>query len=62
MKDQSEGDLMASGEQAETGVSESAGDTAVADESEFDKVEEERNEKEAEVKKDEATNGDSEEK
>jgi N utilization substance protein A len=58
MKDKSEGDLMASGEQSDTGVSESAGsseDVAVADESAFDKVEEERNAKEA-------AQGDSEEK
>lgn len=52
MADKSEGDLMASGEQSDTGVSESAQDIAVADEADFDKVEEERNEKEAEAKAD----------
>ncbi len=60
MNDKSEGDLMASGEQSDTGVSESAGDgstsspqdVAVTDESEFDKIEEERNAKEAEAKAD----------
>jgi N utilization substance protein A len=54
MSDKSEGDLMASGEQSEIGVFESSQDgstsspqdTAVADESEFDKIEEERNAKE----------------
>jgi N utilization substance protein A len=60
MKDASEGDLMASGEQSDTGVSDSAceestgssEEIAVAEESNFDKVEEERNTKEAEAKAD----------
>ncbi len=54
--DKGEGDLFASGEQSDTGVSESTvkndPEVAVAEESEFDKIEEERNAKEAEAKSD----------
>lgn len=54
--DKGEGDLFASGEQSDTGVSESTvkndPDAAVAEESEFDKIEEERNAKEEAEKKD----------
>lgn len=51
------GDLMASGEQSETGVSESSttseeATVGVANESEFDKIEEERNDKEEKAKAD----------
>lgn len=52
MNDKEEGDLMSAGEQSDTGVSESTQNDGVADESEFEKVEEERNAKEAEVKDD----------